>query len=146
FVLSLDGMSAYAPVSPSGKFVVYNYSKVDTPTHAVIRRTADAALVADIDQADAKALYAAGWRAPETFTVKAADGTSDLWGTIYKPSDFDPGRRYPIIDAQYASPLTAVVPHNFYQAYRGMQPLAPSSYAELGFIVVSVDARGTTYR
>jgi dipeptidyl aminopeptidase/acylaminoacyl peptidase len=103
-------------------------------------------LVGEIDQADAAALYAAGWRPPESFTVKAADGKSDLWGTIYRPSDFDARKRYPIIDAQYASPLTAVVPHNFYQAFRGIQPLAPSSYAELGFIVVSVDARGTTYR
>jgi len=65
---------------------------------------------------------------------------------MYQPSDFDARLRYPIIDAQYASPLTAVVPHNFFQAYRGKQPLQPSSYAELGFIVVSVDARGTTYR
>ena len=59
---------------------------------------------------------------------------------IYRPSDFDPAKQYPIIDAQYASPLTAVVPHNFYTAFRGLQPLAPSSYAELGFIVISVDA------
>jgi dipeptidyl-peptidase 4 len=146
FVLSLDGMSSYAPVSPSGRYVVYNYSRIELPTRLVIRRVADASLVGEIDQADAAALYAAGWRPPESFTVKAADGKSDLWGTIYRPSDFDARKRYPIIDAQYASPLTAVVPHNFYQAFRGIQPLAPSSYAELGFIVVSVDARGTTYR
>ena len=74
------------------------------------------------------------------FHGQAADRVTDLWGTIYRPSDFDPAKQYPIIDAQYASPLTAVVPHNFYTAFRGLQPLAPSSYAELGFIVISVDA------
>jgi dipeptidyl aminopeptidase/acylaminoacyl peptidase len=145
FVLTLDGITAYAPTSPSGRYVLYNYSTIDKPTKFVIRRTADASLVAEVETADAAQLYAAGWRAPTGFSVKLNDGT-DLWGVMYKPSDFDATRRYPIIDAQYASPLTAVVPHNFYQAYRGKQPLAPSSYAELGFVVVSVDARGTTYR
>ena len=146
FVLSLDGIRPYAPVSPSGRYVVYSYSRVDQPTRFVIRRVADAGLVAEVEKADATELYAAGWRAPEEFTAKAADGETDLWGVIYRPSDFDPTRSYPVIDAQYASPLTAVVPHNFYQAYRGRQPLAPSSYAELGFVVICVDARGTTYR
>jgi dipeptidyl-peptidase 4 len=146
FVLSLDGISAYAPISPSGRYLLYNYSRIDLPTRFVIRGALDANLVAEIETADATQLYAAGWRPPQGFTVKAADGATDLWGVTYQPSDFDPQRRYPVIDAQYASPLTAVVPHNFYQAYRGKQPLAPSSYAELGFIVFCVDARGTTYR
>jgi dipeptidyl-peptidase-4 len=146
FVLSLDGSKPYAPISPNGRYMVYNYSRIDLPTRLVIRRVADASLVAEVDHCDDSALRAAGWRPPESFTVKAADGVTDLWGTIYRPSDFDPAKQYPIIDAQYASPLTAVVPHNFYTAFRGLQPLAPSSYAELGFIVISVDARGTTYR
>ena len=146
FVLSLDGISAYAPISPSGRYLVYNYSRIDLPTTCVIRGVLETNLVAEVETADATQLYAAGWRPPQSFTVKAADGTTDLWGVTYQPSDFEPQQRYPIIDAQYASPLTAVVPHNFYQAYRGKQPLAPSSYAELGFIVICVDARGTTYR
>jgi dipeptidyl-peptidase-4 len=145
FVLTLDGITAYAPASPSGRYVLYNFSRIEQPTQFVIRRTADASLVAEVETADAAQLYAAGWRPPLSFSVKMNDGT-DLWGVMYQPSDFDAKQRYPIIDAQYASPLTAVVPHNFYQAYRGKQPLQPSSYAELGFIVVSVDARGTTYR
>jgi dipeptidyl-peptidase 4 len=146
FVLSLDGISAYAPISPSGRYLLYNFSRIDLPTKFVIRGVLEANLVAEVETADATQLYAAGWRPPQSFTVKAADGATDLWGVTYQPSDFDPQRRYPVIDAQYASPLTAVVPHNFYQAYRGKQPLAPSSYAELGFIVICVDARGTTYR
>lgn len=146
WVISLDGATPYAPVSPSGDYVVYNYSRVDQPTRFAIRRVADAELVAVVDEADATGLYAAGWRAPEEFSVLAPDGESELWGVIYKPSDFDPGKSYPIIDAQYASPLTAITPRHFIQAYRGRQPLWPSSVAELGFIVVSLDARGTTYR
>lgn len=146
WVLSGDGIEPYPPLSPSGKYVVYNHSRVDQPTRFVIRRVDDAGLVATVAEADASGLYASGWRPPEEFMVTAPDGKSQLWGTIYKPSDFDPSKSYPVIDAQYASPLTAITPRHFYQAFRGRQPLAPSSYAELGFIVVSLDARGTTFR
>lgn len=146
WLFTLEGIRPYAPISPNGRYVAYNYSRLDLPTRLVVRRTADAALIGEIDHSDDSGLRAAGWRPPESFTVKAADGKSDLWGTIYLPSDFDPHKHYPIIDAEYASPLIAVVPHNFYTGFRGLQPLTPASYAELGFVVVSVDARGTTFR
>lgn len=146
WVLSGDGAVSYAPVSPSGKYVIYNYSRVDQPTRFAIRRVRDGGLVAEIERADASELYESGWRPPEEFMLLAPDGKSELWGTIYKPSDFDPGSAYPVIDGQYASPLTAITPRHFYQAFRGRQPLWPSSLAELGFIVVSLDSRGTTHR
>jgi dipeptidyl-peptidase-4 len=146
WVLSLDGITPYPPISPSGEYVAYNFSRVDQPTRFAIRRTDTGELVAKVEEADASGLYEAGWRPPEEFMVLAPDGETELWGTIYNPSDFDPGKTYPVIDAQYASPLTAITARHFYQAYRGMQPLSPSSYAELGFIVVSLDARGTTHR
>lgn len=146
WVISGDGILPHQAISPSGKYVVYNYSRVDQPTKFVIRRTDTQELVAEVQQADATELFAAGWRPPEEFSVLASDGKTELWGVIYKPSDFDPTKSYPVIDAQYASPLIAITPRHFYQAWRGRQPLVPSSYAELGFIVVSLDARGTTNR
>jgi dipeptidyl aminopeptidase/acylaminoacyl peptidase len=91
-------------------------------------------------------LYAAGWRAPEEFTVLAADGKTPIHGVLYKPSNFDPSRRYPVLDAQYASPLIAVTPRNFYQSYTQAPRLDQAAYAELGFIVMTVDGRGTTGR
>ena len=146
WVLSGDGAVPYRPVSPGGDYVIYNYSRVDQPTRFAVRRVHDGELVAEIEEADASGLYEAGWRPPEEFMVLAPDGKSELWGTIYKPSDFDPGNVYPVIDGQYASPLTAMTPRHFYQAFRGRQPLWPSSLAELGFIVVSLDSRGTAHR
>lgn len=145
-VLSSDGITPHAVVSPSGRYVAYNYSRLDQPTRFVVRSLANPSVTTTIETADASGLVAAGWRAPEEFVVKAADGKSELWGTLYKPTDFDPRKKYPIIDSQYASPLTAFTQRHFFQAWRGKQPLAPSSYAELGFLVMSVDARGTTYR
>jgi len=146
-VLAIDGAAGYDVVSPSGKYVVYNFSTPSRPTETVIRSTEDGRLVATFERADASALRTAGFRPPEEFTVKAADGTSDLWGAIYRPSRFDPTRRYPVLDVQYASPLTAVVPRNFLMALTGpSSPSAPASYAELGMLCVVIDARGTTNR
>lgn len=77
----------------------------------------------------------------------AADGKTKLYGVLYKPHDFEPDLKYPIIDSQYASPLTAVVPRNFLMALEGVPSLYhPSSLAALGFVGVAIDARGTTYR
>jgi dipeptidyl-peptidase-4 len=145
YILTIDQAQPYTVVSPSGDYAVYNYSRVDQPGRAVIRNTRDASLVTEFEQADASVLFALGWQPPEEFMVKADDG-SELWGVLYKPSDFDPDKRYPIIDAQYASPLTAVAPRNFGMAIRQRSPQSPSAVAELGFVVMTLDARGTTYR
>ena len=146
-VLSFDGAIGYDVVSPSGEYAVYNYSRPDLPTRSVIRRTGDGSEVSVFETADTDALYDAGWRNPEEVIVKAADGKTDLYGLIYKPANLDPGKKYPIIDSQYASPLTAVVPRNFSQVLRAIPgKVAQASLAELGFVVVVIDARGTTYR
>jgi dipeptidyl-peptidase-4 len=142
-VLAMDGAFGYDVVSPSGEYVVYNYSRIDQPTRTVIRRVSDGSLVAQIEEADVAGLLDAGWRYPEEYVVKAADGETDLYVVVYKPHGFDPTESYPVIDSQYASPLTAVVPRNF------MMSLGASGspmLAELGFVNVVVDARGTTFR
>jgi dipeptidyl aminopeptidase/acylaminoacyl peptidase len=146
-VLAVDGAIGYQVVSPSGDYVVYNHSRVDRPTRTVLRRVADGRQIAEIEAADASALYEAGWRDPEEVVVKAADGETDLYGLIYPPARLDPEGSYPVIDSQYGSPLTAVVPRNFMMAIQGVPSLVtPASLAELGFAAVVIDARGTTYR
>lgn len=141
-----DEMPLHQPFSPSGDYVVYNYSAVDNAPSSAIRSTRDGSLVAVVEKADTGALSAAGWRAPEEFTAKAADGKTDIHGVLYKPSDFDPTTKYPVLDAQYAAPLISVTPRNHFQAYAQQPGLDQAAYAELGFIVVTVDGRGTTGR
>lgn len=146
-VLAIDGAQGYQVVSPSGQYVVYNYSTIHEPTKTAIRRTSDGSLISELEQADASALYESGWEDAEEFVATAADGQTKLYGVLYKPHDFDPELRYPVIDSQYASPLTAVVPRNFMMALVGVPSFQhPASLAALGFVVVSVDARGTTFR
>ena len=143
---SPDGIALHDPFSPSGRYLVYTYSTLGDPPVCVIADTRNGKRVAMVEEADASRLYAAGWRAPEPFVTKAADGKTDIHGVIYKPSDFDPARRYPVLDAQYASPLISVTPVNFYQSHAQEPLLDQAAYAELGFIVVTLDGRGTTNR
>ncbi len=132
---------AYEVLSPDKRFAVYNYSRIDDPTRTAIVST-DGGAPKIFEMADAKALYDAGWRNPEPFVAKAADGKTDVYGVVYKPPKIEKGKTYPIVDQQYASPLTAVVPHNFVTAVSQRA----AGTAELNMASVIVDARGTTFR
>jgi len=94
----------------------------------------------EIERVDVQELAKAGWRAPEVFTAKGRDGKTDIWGVIFRPMNFDPSNKYPVIENIYAGPQDSFVPKSF-SAYNGMQSLA-----ELGFIVVQIDGMGTSNR
>jgi dipeptidyl-peptidase 4 len=146
-VLAFDGALGYEVLSPSGRYVVYTHAPIDKPPQTYIRSSSTARVIAVIETADASAVLAAGYRPPEEAVFTAADGKSRLWTVIYKPLNFDAGKKYPVIDMQYGSPLTAIVPRNFLTALGGVPGYGnPASTARLGFIVITVDARGTTYR
>lgn len=142
-----DGTKAYDPFSSSGNYFVYDVSTVDRPAESVIRRNGTGGLVATFEKADASALFAAGYHAPEEVSFKADDGKSMLHGIVYRPSDYDPRKKYPVIDVQYGSPDAAVTPRSFATAATfPIDFFPPAATAELGFIVVVVDARGTPLR
>ena len=124
--------------SPDGKFLVDVYSRVDLPPVTELRRSKDGSLVLELEQADASALLETGWTAPERFVTKGRDGQTEIYGIIHKPTNFDPQRRYPVIEQIYAGPHSAHVPKRF--SSNG------SSTAELGFIVVQIDGMGTSHR
>jgi dipeptidyl aminopeptidase/acylaminoacyl peptidase len=145
--MGMDGVVPHEALSPSGDFVVLSVSSVASPAACTVRRTTDGSLVATVETADASALLAAGYRPPQELVAKAADGMTDLHGLVYRPSDHDPSRRYAVIDVQYASPLVAATPRDFNQAACAMIDFFTcAATAELGFIVVVVDARGTPNR
>jgi dipeptidyl aminopeptidase/acylaminoacyl peptidase len=126
--------------SPDRQFYVDSWSRVDLPTVAVLKRTSDRQVVMELEKSDASALVATGWRMPEPFVAKGRDGTTDIWGVIIRPTNFDPGRRYPVIENIYAGPQGSFVPKTF-STQTGMMSLA-----ELGFIVVQIDGMGTSNR
>jgi dipeptidyl aminopeptidase/acylaminoacyl peptidase len=127
-------------LSPDGKYFVDTYSRVDLPVTSELRAIGQGSPVTPLERADASALLATGWKAPEAFVAKGRDGTTDIWGVIIRPTTFDPSRKYPVIENIYAGPHSSFVPKTF-SAQVGMQSLA-----ELGFIVVQIDGMGTSNR
>lgn len=126
--------------SPSGEFLIDTYSRVDLPPVNELRRVADGQLVCVLEQADISELQSNGWEAPEVFVAKGRDGKTDIWGIICRPHDFDPAKKYPVIEDIYAGPQGSFVPKTF-SAQRRYESLA-----NLGFIVVKIDGMGTANR
>jgi len=126
--------------SSDGQFVVDNYSRLDLPTVLELRRTSDNSVLATLERGDATELIKTGWQAPEVFTAKGRDGKTDIWGIIVRPKNFDPKRKYPVIENIYAGPQGSFVPKSFL-AYSSMM-----AQAEIGFIVVQIDGMGTSNR
>jgi dipeptidyl aminopeptidase/acylaminoacyl peptidase len=126
--------------SPDRRFYLDSYSRVDLPPVTELRRTEDGKLVCILERADWNALLQTGWKAPERFTAKGRDGTTDIFGVIYRPVHFDPKKKYPIIEDIYAGPQGSFVPKGFRSYYR------QQALAELGFILVQIDGMGTSNR
>jgi dipeptidyl aminopeptidase/acylaminoacyl peptidase len=95
----------------------------------------------ELEKADIDDWQQAGWKAPEVFSAKGRDGKTDIWGIIIRPTNFDPAKKYPVIENIYAGPHGSFVPKNFMHQYFSMQELA-----ELGFVVVQIDGMGTSNR
>ena len=127
-------------LSPDIKFYVDTWSRVDLPPVSVLRSAADKTIVMELERVDITELGKSGWRAPEVFTAAGRDGKTDIWGVIYRPMNFDPARKYPVIENIYAGPHDSFVPKSF-SAHNQMQSLA-----EIGFIVVQIDGMGTSNR
>jgi dipeptidyl aminopeptidase/acylaminoacyl peptidase len=122
------------------KYYVDQYSRIDMAPVVELRRTADIGLVMELEKADNSALVKAGWKPPEVFVAKGRDGTTDIWGVIFRPTNFDPAKKYPVIENIYAGPQGSFVPKTF-NAVNAMQ-----AQAEIGFIVVQIDGMGTNNR
>jgi hypothetical protein len=134
-----DGDHA-AVFSPDKKYYVDTWSRVDLPHQSQLRRAEDQKVVLDLEKEDASGLQALGIKYPEVFVAKGRDGKTDIWGVIIKPTNFDPGKKYPVIENIYAGPQGSFVPKTF-SAVSGDQAMA-----ELGFIVVHIDGMGTSNR
>jgi dipeptidyl aminopeptidase/acylaminoacyl peptidase len=128
-------------MAPDGRSFVDSYSRPDVPPVSVLR-DATGRLLLTLERADISRLTATGWRPPVPITVKARDGKTDLYGLLYRPVSFDSTRTYPIINHIYPGPQTGSVGSRSFSAARG----DAQALAELGFVVVEIDALGTPLR
>ncbi|MGH8318264.1 MAG: DPP IV N-terminal domain-containing protein [Steroidobacteraceae bacterium] len=129
-------------MSPDGKYFVDSCSTASQPPVTTLREARNGRTLATVARADVSRLKAIGWEPPQLITVKARDHKTNLYGLLFKPTNFDPSRRYPIIDYIYPGPqIGSVFTFSFEPSYYDDQSLA-----ELGFIVVAIDGMGTPYR
>jgi dipeptidyl-peptidase-4 len=126
--------------SPDNQFYVDTYSRVDLPPVTELHRTDTGALVLPLEKGDDTALKAMGLRYPERFVAMGRDGKTPIYGIIFRPTNFDPKKRYPVIEQIYAGPQSSFVPKSF-----GLASV-PQLMAELGFITVQIDGMGTSDR
>ena len=124
--------------SKDGKYYVDICSTINDPPVMSLYRTADNRQLAVLEKANISKLVASGWHAPEVFTAKGRDGKTDIWGVIYKPVNFDPAKKYPVVEDIYAGPQGSFVPKSFTSR---SEPLTA-----LGFVVVQIDGMGTNNR
>jgi dipeptidyl aminopeptidase/acylaminoacyl peptidase len=137
--MNVNGNFSHAfAASDDGKYFVDNFSRVDTAPRSVLYDD-QGALLSDLESTDVKRLLEAGFKFPETFHVKADDGVTDLYGVMYKPFNFDPNKKYPLIEYVYPGPQTESVSKAFVKGGAGAANVA---LAQMGFIVIEVGGRG----
>jgi dipeptidyl aminopeptidase/acylaminoacyl peptidase len=123
-------------LSPTKRYLIDSYSRVDTVPQVVMRDATTGRVVQNLETADLSRMYEMGWQMPTTFQTKAADGVTDIYGNMWKPFDFDSTKKYPIIANVYPGPQTESVTGGFTSGG------VPQQLAQLGFIVIQIGNRG----
>lgn len=137
-LLTPENASHDVSVSPSHRYLVDSYSTVSQEPMNVVRNR-NGKVIMTLEKPDLQPVYEMGWKAPERFKVKAADGVTDLYGVMWKPADFDSTKVYPIISSVYPGPFFEYVPTRFM-----INDVYNTRLAQLGFIVITVGHRGGT--
>jgi dipeptidyl aminopeptidase/acylaminoacyl peptidase len=140
--LTPDNGTHAATVSPDGKYVIDTFSQPDVAPETTLRDGTTGALIMPLEKADISKLLATGWKPPMQIKMLAADGKTEIFGMLFRPTNFDPAKKYPIINNAYPGPQSGSVGSRAFTAARGDK----QALAELGFVVVSIDGTGTPNR
>lgn len=127
--------------SPTENYFIDTYSQPNVP--AVMEyRDLKGKLITNLEKTDVSRLAAKGWKAPTPVSVKAHDGTTDIYGLVFTPTNMDANKKYPVIDYIYPGPQGGSVGSWSFSASRGDN----QSLAELGFIVVMIEGTSNPFR
>ncbi len=137
-LLTNEDQNHQISISPDGKYFVDNFSTVNIQTTTALRNTQSGETLLELGHANVTGLN--GWNPPEIFTTVARDGKTTLFGALWRPTNFDPTKSYPVLESSYTGPHTQVFPKSYSRAFRFQ------SYAELGFVVIVVDGLGSSGR
>ena len=139
--LTDDHLDHDAVSPPGGGYIVDRASSSSVAPRSVVL-DADGKVTVELEVPGTAALEALGWNPPERFRTTAADGRTPIYGLLWRPHDFDPDRRYPIIEHIYPGPQIYRAGPSFNPPHQG----EPEAFAALGFAVVAIDGRGSAGR
>lgn len=122
-------------------YLIDTYSSINEPPVTVMRNAKTGSIIKTLEKADITKLEETGWKAPEVFVAPGRDGKTDMWGLIRRPRNFDPTKKYPVIEYIYSGPGDQYVPKSFTPWIWTLDDLT-----ELGFIVIQLDAMTTSFR
>ena len=127
-------------LSPDGRWIIDTYSQPHVPPVTVLRDGSTGRVIRELARMDVSRLVAAGWKAPQPFSVKARDGQTDLYGLMFTPTQLDSTKKYPIINYIYPGPQGGSVGSRAFSPSRGDH----QALADLGFVVVLIDGMGSS--
>lgn len=139
--LTTENANHEVTFSDDYQFFIDYYSRADLPGKTLLCDAQSGKVLNTLEETDISELEKTDWKMPEVFSAKGRDGETDIWGLIYRPSNFDPTKKYPVIEYIYAGPHDSFVPKSFLGVNRRFAGLA-----ELGFILVQIDGMGTSNR
>ncbi|MEO1218475.1 MAG: prolyl oligopeptidase family serine peptidase [Bacteroidota bacterium] len=128
--------------SPKGKYFIDELSSYNRPASFQLHQAETGKLFCELTNTDTSLLHEISWKAPLGFSCLANDRKTEIFGNIWRPSNFDPNKKYPVIDRSYTGPNRNVFPNRFVESFKD----AFYDLAEFGFIVISIDGRGTAGR
>ncbi len=140
--LTPDNGTHSVQFSPDGKYLIDTFSQPDVAPEIVLRDAMSGERLVALETADISKLLETGWKPPMQIKMTASDGKTDIYGVLFRPTNFDPSRKYPIINQAYPGPQSGSVGSRAFSAARGDR----QALAELGFVVVSIDGMGTPNR
>lgn len=140
--LTPDDGNHTVQLSPDGRYIIDTYSKPDVPPAVVLREGATGRVITPLETADISRLLATGWKPPIPIKMTAHDGKTDIYGLMFVPTNLDPRAKYPIVNNVYPGPQTGSTGSRSFTPARGDR----QALAELGFVVVTIDGRGTPGR
>ncbi len=141
-ILTPEPLDHETIISSNGKYIIDKMSAANVPTKTLVRNGQNGSIIFELGEADASQLYKEGFTAPEIFETLADDGKTKLYATIFRPANFNPNFKYPIIENVYTGPTT----HIFGETFSDNIFTSTNYIAQLGAIVVTIDGRGTSQR
>ena len=126
--------------SPDRRWFIARYSRTDLPPITELRTSAGRLLTV-LEEADAAEIILERGRLPMRFAAPGRDGQTMIWGLLHFPRNFQPGRRYAVVENIYAGPHDHHVPKEFRSRWGHQHQIA-----DAGFIVVQIDGMGTAWR